>query len=132
MIQIPRIVMDAIIQQALAELPNEACGLLAGKGNVVENQYAMTNIDSSPEHFSFDPAQQFQALRSARAADLKIIANYHSHPSTPSRPSQEDIRLAYDPDILYLIVSLALETPVLKAFRIQDGTSAEVPVILVD
>jgi proteasome lid subunit RPN8/RPN11 len=27
----------------------------------------------------------------------------------PARPSQEDIRLAYDPDISYVIVSLAAE-----------------------
>jgi len=128
MIQIPQQIVDGIIQQALAELPNEACGLLAGRENVVEKQYAMTNIDNSFEHFSFDPAEQFQVLRSARGLDLKITANYHSHPNTPSRPSQEDIRLAFDPDIFYLIVSLAAEIPVLKAFEIQNGVSTEVSI----
>jgi len=88
----------------------------------------LTNIDHSPEHFSFDPAEQFQVLRSARADELEIIANYHSHPETPSRPSEEDIRLAYDPNILYLIVSLAAKVPVLKAFSIQNGVSTEVTI----
>jgi len=132
MILLPRKIVDGIIQQALAELPNEACGLLGGKDNLVKEQYALTNIDASPEHFSFDPAEQFQSLRSARASDLSIIANYHSHPSTPSRPSEEDIRLAYDPDILYLIVSLALDKPVLKAFNIRNGYSVEVMIKVVD
>jgi len=128
MIRIPQKIVDAIFQQALEELPNEACGLLAGLENVVEKHYPMTNTDNSFEHFSFSPAEQFQVLRSARGLGLKIIANYHSHPSTPSRPSEEDIRLAYDPDILYLIVSLVEKIPVLKAFQIRDGISGEVPI----
>jgi len=132
MIQLPRKIVSAIIRQALAELPNEACGLLIGKDDVVKEQFALTNVDHSPEHFSFDPAQQFHVLRTARSSDLKIIANYHSHPSTPARPSEEDIRLAFDPEILYLIVSLALDTPVLKAFRIQDGYGVEVGINLTE
>ena len=128
MIQIPTYIVEGIIAQAINELPNEACGLLGGRNNQVVKQFLLTNIDHSPEHFSFDPAEQFQVLRSARADELEIIANYHSHPETPSRPSKEDIRLAYDPNILYLIVSLAAEVPVLKAFSIQNGVSTEVTI----
>jgi len=128
MIQIPTYIVEGIIAQAINELPNEACGLLGGRNNQVVKQFLLTNIDRSPEHFSFDPAEQFQVLRSARADELEIIANYHSHPETPSRPSEEDIRLAYDPNILYLIVSLAAEVPVLKAFSIQNGVSTEVTI----
>jgi proteasome lid subunit RPN8/RPN11 len=121
MIRIPREIVDEIVKQAKAELPNEACGLLAGKGIEVQSRFALTNADASPEHFTFIPAQQFQVLRSARAEGLDIIANYHSHPATPARPSQEDIRLAFDPNILYVIVSLADITPVVKAYRIISG-----------
>ena len=128
MIQIPTYIVEGIIAQAINELPNEACGLLGGRNNQVVKQFLLTNIDHSPEHFSFDPAEQFQVLRSARTDELEIIANYHSHPETPSRPSEEDIRLAYDPNILYLIVSLAAEVPVLKAFSIQNGVSTEVTI----
>jgi len=124
---LPSQIHSAIIAQARAELPNEACGLLAGKGDVVEEHYPLTNIDHSPEHFSFDPKEQFAALRQARAKGLQIIANYHSHPSTPARPSQEDIRLAYDPNILYLILSLQdPAAPSLKAFAIKDGKVGEI------
>jgi len=128
MIRIPAHIYDGIVTQAYAELPNEACGLLVGKEGEVLKQHALTNIDHSNEHFSFDPAEQFQVFRSARTEGLEIIANYHSHPETPSRPSVEDIRLAYDPNILYLIVSLAAEIPVLKAFSIQNGAAIEVPI----
>jgi [CysO sulfur-carrier protein]-S-L-cysteine hydrolase len=128
MIRIPKHIHDGIVAQAYAELPNEACGLLVGKDGEVLKQHVLTNIDHSPEHFSFDPAAQFQVFRSARTEGLEILANYHSHPETPSRPSVEDIRLAYDPNILYLIVSLAAEIPVLKAFSIQNGLSTEVAI----
>jgi len=131
MIRIPTHIYDGIVAQAYAELPNEACGLLVGKQGEVVKQHALTNIDHSNEHFSFDPAEQFQVFRSARSEGLEILANYHSHPETPSRPSVEDIRLAYDPNILYLIVSLAAEVPVLKAFNIQNGISSEVPIEVV-
>lgn len=139
MIKIPRHIINLIIEQAYKESPNEACGLLAGKGNEVVKQYAMTNIDHSPEHFSFSPNEQFQVLRLARADGLDIIANYHSHPETPARPSEEDIRLAYDANIIYIIVSLAVdqpnikifERPNIKAFSIQNGQSKEIRIEII-
>lgn len=120
MIQIPQHIIDAIFKQAQEELPNEACGLLTGVDLVVQKQHALTNIDHSPEHFSFDPQEQFKVLKEARKNGQKIIANYHSHPATPARPSEEDKRLAFDPNIIYIIVSLAAEKPDIKAFRLID------------
>jgi proteasome lid subunit RPN8/RPN11 len=129
MIEIPQWIVDAIIQQAYDELPDETCGLLAGIDGVVKKRFPMENTDHSPEHFSFDPKEQFRVLKEARAEGLKIIANYHSHPSSPARPSEEDIRLAFDPQIFYLIVSLAGETPVLKAFaKAGDGSMQPVEI----
>ncbi|MDR1683420.1 MAG: M67 family metallopeptidase [Candidatus Symbiothrix sp.] len=139
MICIPQKIIDGIIEQARNELPNEACGLLAGEiiGNAsntlqtvsIKKQYPMENIDRSPEHFSFDPKEQFSVLREARVHGLRIVANYHSHPASPARPSQEDIRLAFDPNIFYLILSLQEEdNPVLKAFSIRAGEVVEVEI----
>jgi len=103
-------------------LYNEACVCLAGKEGVITHFYRLTNVDHSPEHFSFDPAEQFQTVKDARSKGLQIFANYQSHPETPSRPSQEDIRLAFDPNISYLIISLAQKDADVKSFRIQNGT----------
>lgn len=132
MIKLPKHIYEGIIEHSKRELPNEACGLLIGLENEVKKQFPLTNIDQSPEHFSFDPKEQFQVLREARADNLRIIANYHSHPETPSRPSEEDIRLAYDPNILYLIASLAVEIPTLKAFSIVKGVSTEIPIEIIE
>ncbi|GHU58974.1 Mov34/MPN/PAD-1 family protein [Bacteroidia bacterium] len=128
MVAIPTHIIDSIVRQAQSELPNEACGLLTGKDGIVQKHYPLTNTDRSPEHFSFDPREQFQVLKEARAEGQRIVANYHSHPSTPARPSVEDIRLAYDPDIIYIILSLADETPSIKAFRIQGGEVSNVEI----
>ena len=113
-------VIDEIIAQAKAEAPNESCGYLLGRDGEVTENFPMENIDHSPEHFSFSPRDQFAALRYARGKGLTILANWHSHPASPSRPSQEDLRLALDPTIRYAILSLH-EGIHLNSFRIQEG-----------
>lgn len=121
MLQISQQIINDLFDHAKSGLPEEVCGYLAGKGREVTKHFRLTNIDHSNEHFSFDPKEQFQVVREVRKLGLEILANYHSHPETPARPSQEDIRLAYDPNISYVIVSLAAELPDIKSFRIQNG-----------
>lgn len=119
---IPKNIIDELIIQAEKDAPDESCGYLLGTadGNVTEN-YWMENIDHSSEHFSFAPKDQFAALRYARSKGLKILANWHSHPASPSRPSQEDLRLANDPTIRYAILSLLEGQPKLNSFKILNG-----------
>lgn len=124
--KIEQSVIDEIIAQARKEAPDESCGYLLGKNDtdgdgVVTENYPMENVDHSPEHFSFAPREQFAALRYAREKGLKILANWHSHPASPSRPSQEDLRLANDPSIRYAILSLLDDEPRLYSFKILKG-----------
>ena len=121
MLQISQQIINNLFDHAKTGLPEEVCGYLAGTGREVTRQFRLTNIDHSNEHFSFDPKEQFQVVREVRKAGLEILANYHSHPETPARPSQEDIRLAFDPNISYVIVSLAAEIPDIKSFGIKGG-----------
>ena len=118
--EIEQHVIDELIAQAQKEAPDEACGYLMGVSDVVTENFPMENIDHSPEHFSFAPRDQFAAMRYARNNGLKILANWHSHPASPSRPSQEDIRLANDPSIRYAILSLH-EGIHLNSFKILHG-----------
>ena len=121
---IPENIINELINQAQQEAPNETCGYLLGitttDGDIVTENYWMENIDHSPEHFSFAPKDQFAALKHARCKSLKILANWHSHPASPSRPSQEDLRLANDPTIRYAILSLH-EGVHLNSFKILNG-----------
>ena len=119
--KIPQQIIDELIEQAEKDAPDESCGYLFGIDDTVTENYPMENIDHSPEHFSFSPKDQFAALRYARSKGLKILANWHSHPASPSRPSQEDLRLANDPTIRYAILSLLEGQPRLKSFKILNG-----------
>ncbi|MDR2431828.1 MAG: M67 family metallopeptidase [Candidatus Margulisbacteria bacterium] len=120
MLSISRRILAEIYAHGLRDRPLEACGYLAGRDRLVCRYYPLTNVDKSPEHFTLDPAEQFAAVRSARQYGCNILAVAHTHPASPARPSPEDIRLAYDPDILYVIYSL-LEPPTVKAFSIRRG-----------
>lgn len=116
---------DAVVQYCLSGLPNESCGLIAGfvDGDVksIEKVYFLTNLDNNNVHFTMDPKEQFAAVKDARSLGLTMLGNFHSHPETPSRPSEEDKRLAYDSKVNYLILSLMdRENPVLKAFIIDE------------
>jgi len=82
-------------------------------------------------HFSFDPEEQFAAIKDMRKKDLVPIAVYHSHPETPARPSKEDIRLAYDSDISYLIISLARKVPDIKLFKIRKDLVEKVEIEII-
>lgn len=113
-------VIERMILQAQEDAPIETCGYLMGNDDVVTESYWMENINHSEEHFSFAPKDQFAALKYARSKGLKILANWHSHPASPSRPSQEDIRMALDPRIRYAIVSL-FEGIHINSFAIREG-----------
>ena len=118
MIRIPEAIL-AVIRKLAEEDPHiETCGYLAGNGEEVKDIFPMTNMDQSPEHFAFVPEEQFSVLDKAEEAGLDLIGVYHSHPASPARMSAEDIRLAYDTSVFYLIYSLL--TKELKAFRV-DG-----------
>ena len=119
--EITKQINDAIIAHGAKELPNEACGYLASRDGVVMKHFELYNTDQSPEHYSMDPKDQFNTVRQIREDGYKVAAVYHSHPETPARPSIEDIALAYDPTISYVIVSFAAEKPYAKSFKIAKG-----------
>lgn len=126
---------EKIVAHAKKNLPKEACGLLGGTkdGDVktVEKIYLLTNIDHTNEHFSMDPKEQLAAVKDMRANGMVLLGNWHSHPESPSRPSEEDKRLAYDPTVNYLILSLMDEEPVLKAFDIDKDRNVTVEDIII-
>ncbi|NLK77415.1 MAG: M67 family metallopeptidase [Clostridiales bacterium] len=116
---------EKILEHCKKGLPNESCGLIGGRkeeeNQYVEKVYLLTNVDASREHFSMDPKEQLAAVKDMRTNGYEPLGNFHSHPESPSRPSEEDKRLAYDSKANYLILSLMEENnPVLKAFRIDE------------
>lgn len=128
-LQIPNTVFQQMLKQAKAQAPIEACGILSGEDSMVEKLYKMTNANQSSDHFMMEPEEQFKVARDIRSAGLEMLAVYHSHPESLARPSAEDIRLAFTPDVVYVIVSLQNTEPAVKGFLIaEDGNVSEVPV----
>lgn len=122
MIRIPQAIHDDIIAHAKEGFPLEVCGMLGGAGESVSAIYRMTNTDASNEHFMMDPKEQFAVVKDLRAKGLAMLAIYHSHPETPARPSEEDIKLALTPEVSYVIISLAdAAAPVINSYKISSG-----------
>ena len=127
-LEIPNDIYAQMVDQARAEAPIEACGMLAGAEGKVSKLYRMTNADAANDHFMMTPEEQFAVVKDIRAEGLAMLAIYHSHPESPARPSEEDIRLALTAGVICVIVSLVDETPVVKGFLIDNGSVTEVPV----
>lgn len=129
MITLKKADYEKMLAHARASLPEEACGLIAGTENSngsekhIEAVYLIENTDHSKEHFTISPQEQLAAIKDMRAKGLKPLGNWHSHPESPSRPSEEDKRLFFDSKARYLILSLMdAESPVLNAFIVQNHT----------
>ncbi len=130
MIKIPENIFKKIIEHSKNDYPIEACGYLVGINENVIDIIKMRNIDESKEHFTFDPKEQFQAVKYARSKGANLIAVYHSHPNSPARMSNEDIRLANDTSIKYLIYSVSEDK--LKCFSIdKEKNVTEVPIEII-
>ena len=126
---------ETILAHARKHVPEEACGLIAGKiedGNkTIEKVYLLTNIDHSNEHFSLDPKEQLAAVKDMRANGYAPLGNWHSHPESPSRPSEEDKRLAYGSKASYMILSLMDNAnPVLNSFHIEGDVVEKEELVL--
>ncbi len=130
--KITKTVIQAMVDYSKKDAPIEACGYLGAKDGMITKIYALTNMDKSNEHFSFEPKEQFLAVKDARAQGLEICAVYHSHPASPARPSPEDIKLAYDPNMNYFIVSLAGGSAEVRAFSIKSGVVVEINLEVID
>ncbi len=118
---------DEIVAAAHAALPNEAVGLLVGRGSSVERYVAMVNASASPYRYSIDPAEQLATWTDLDSRGDSVWAIVHSHVSSAAVPSKTDVELAYFPESLYVIVSLANpDLPDIRAWSIVRGTVTEV------
>src|SRR5687768_15054677 len=105
---VPRTVYDDMLAQALAEQPDECCGLLAGvveagEGRVVA-RYPLVNELKSPTEYNAEPRGLFQAHRDMRERGLEVLAVYHSHPTSPPVPSRRDRERNYSEDVVSVII----------------------------
>jgi [CysO sulfur-carrier protein]-S-L-cysteine hydrolase len=135
---IPRSIVDAMVQHARAEYPNEACGLVIGDRPAGEGGRALRfaptiNRAASPYRYEIHPDDLLRLTIEVEDEDQAFWAIVHSHVKSPSIPSPTDIGLAFYPEALYVLVSLdaahadpVTGEPGVRAWRILDGRVHEV------
>ena len=126
MIELDRPFYEEILQQALVEFPNEACGLVAAKEGVPTRVFPMRNADASPVTYRLDPKEQLQVFNDIDDQGWDLWAIYHSHTHSEAYPSETDRRQAFYPEARYLVLSLRdRENPVLRGFWVVSGDVTE-------
>lgn len=111
--------VDRLVAQALDELPNECCGMISGRDGTAIDVYPAENTESSPFMYVMQPKEQLRIMDAIDDAGDDLLAIYHSHTKSAAYPSRTDVELAFYPDALYLIVSLAKrEAPEVRAFHL--------------
>jgi proteasome lid subunit RPN8/RPN11 len=135
---LPTEIRAEITEHARRDYPNEACGLIVGSGTPASGGQALRfvatrNAAGSPYRYEIDSIELLAVTLEVDRNDEEIWGIVHSHTHTPARPSPTDIGLAFYPDALYLLISLAAAEadpatgePGIRAWRIADGEVFEV------
>jgi proteasome lid subunit RPN8/RPN11 len=122
MAQLDGVFYKEIVEQALREFPNEACGVIASEDGTPVRVYPMTNADASPATYRLDGKEQLRVFDELDDRGWDLWGIYHSHTHSDAYPSETDRRLAFYPDSRYLVLSIARrDAPVLRSFFIRDG-----------
>ena len=127
MLKLPPEIVEGMVTHARDEFPLECCGMLAGKDGVPVKQVRATNSEASEFRYRVDDRELLRFLRECDDNGWDFLAVYHSHTRSEAYPSPTDVRLARNwPDPYYILVSLEdQDSPVVRAFRIEDGAITE-------
>ncbi|MGH2513754.1 MAG: Mov34/MPN/PAD-1 family protein [Candidatus Limnocylindrales bacterium] len=136
--ELPEAIRSRIIEHARRDDPNEACGLIIGSAPAAAGGRALRfvatrNTAASPYRYEIDSGELLAATIEADTNGEEIWGIVHSHTHTAAQPSPTDVGLAYYPDALYVLVSLAESeadprdgAPGIRAWRIVAGDVFEV------
>src|SRR5687767_6545425 len=114
-LRLPQAMVDEMVAQAIEELPNEACGIIAGRDGAATRLYRARNAEASPFRYNIDPRDLLRISREIDDNGWDVLVIYHSHVASEAYPSPTDIRLAQwpgepptdlYPGAYYILVSL--------------------------
>lgn len=140
-VELSAAIRAAIVAHARAAQPNEACGVIVGDRPAADGGRAVRwvptrNRAASPFRYEIDPDDLLRLTIETDETDEVFWAIVHSHTHSPAVPSPTDLRLAFYPDALYMLVSLdpaeadpATGEEAIRAWRIIDGSRHEVTVL---
>ena len=112
-IDITKLSLDEVKTSAENCYPSEACGFLVGQltspkvievTRVVEAKNILA--EESTTRFEADPKTRIMLEKETRGTSVKLIGHYHSHPDCAAIPSATDLKNCFEPDLLWLIISV--------------------------
>jgi proteasome lid subunit RPN8/RPN11 len=131
--KISRPLYEELIAHALADAPDECCGIVASVDGEAVAVFRARNAAASPLRYEMDSADQIRIQEEIDAQRWDYGAIYHSHTRTAPYPSQTDISMAFRPGVgalwpgsIYVIVGVAGDEPEVRAWRIESDTPEEV------
>jgi proteasome lid subunit RPN8/RPN11 len=126
-------IAEELLAHARAELPNEACGILAGSLAHARAivYHPARNAEASPTVYTVHPDDLVRIVLGIDDAGQDLVAIFHSHTHTPAVPSPTDRRQAMYPEVIHILATLmapdAKPMQALRAWRIHEGEEIEVP-----
>jgi [CysO sulfur-carrier protein]-S-L-cysteine hydrolase len=135
-LRLPQVMIDEMVAHATEDLPNECCGIIAGKDGAATKFYRTVNAEASPFRYNIDPRDILRIEREIDDNDWQVLVIYHSHVASEAYPSPTDVRLSQwqgtdpptdlYPGAYYVLVSLKdAANPAVRAYKISGGEVAE-------
>ena len=86
--------LDAIVEHARRDAPNECCGMVAVRDGAAVSVHAGREHAASPFRFEVDGLELHRTLTGIEDAGDELGAIYHSHTRSEPYPSQTDVNFA--------------------------------------
>ena len=131
-IRIPEAIFQGLIEHARRESPLECCGILGGKGETVQRVFELQNVERSPVRYLMSPQEQFKVFEELEKESIEMMAIYHSHPHSIPFPSETDVKMAFYPEVISIIISLKEKNPAVKAFQISQEAIYPQPIEVIE
>ena len=124
---LPAAIAAEMLAHAAAEMPNEACGLVAGDAaqGLATRFHPARNAAESPYVYELHPQDLVRLVHGIEADGFDLVAIFHSHPRTDAVPSPTDLRDA-ECTVVSIVAGVVAGRRLLRAWRIRDGRAREV------
>jgi len=105
--------IDQLFEQARNAYPEECCGLISGTYDQVYDIHPAANVSAGDKTktFEIDAKVRFDLI--AQTGKRSVLGLYHSHPTGSPYPSETDKSMVYEPELIWVILTLEE----IKAFR---------------
>lgn len=133
---LPESLWEQIISHLETNLPNEACGLIAGKtysetlGWEAHQVFFIENILQSPVRFRMDGRAQLEVFEWIDQAGMELIGIFHSHPVGPEFPSETDFKESYYPEVVSLICSRMVDKWNCRGYLLLENRYQEIQILI--